>query len=189
MILERDEPSDEVYFIVDGTVRVVNFDNENREMVLADLSAGDHFGEFAAVDRKRRSARVVGGGNCEVAVLTREDFLLLLRQSHPVALRLLDFFAAKIRSLNEKVIACGAMAPRQRVCLDLLCLAIPHPDGNEGWMVAPLPDHREIAERAGVGIAEVAHALTGLARDGVIERRENAFLIKDHARLRDLTMA
>lgn len=58
-ILDRNSDSRDVYFVVDGTVEVVNFSGNGREISYALVSAGSYFGEIAAIDGERRSASVV----------------------------------------------------------------------------------------------------------------------------------
>src|SRR3954467_11648196 len=51
----RDESRD-VYFVLEGKVRVTIYSESGREVSFRDLDAGATFGELAAIDRKPRSA-------------------------------------------------------------------------------------------------------------------------------------
>ncbi|MEE8122740.1 MAG: cyclic nucleotide-binding domain-containing protein, partial [Alphaproteobacteria bacterium] len=51
--------SRDVYFVVRGEVRVVNYSYSGREIRYADIPAGGFFGELAAIDGAPRSANVV----------------------------------------------------------------------------------------------------------------------------------
>jgi CRP/FNR family cyclic AMP-dependent transcriptional regulator len=115
VVLDRSDNNRDVYFIANGTVRVMNYLGNEREVNLADLHTGDHFGELSAVDSKERSARVVGSEQCIIAVMSRDVFLEALRQFPEVALRLLDHFAAIIRAMNQRVTSLLTLSPRQRI--------------------------------------------------------------------------
>src|SRR3954467_14024507 len=54
----RDESRD-VYFVLEGKVRVTIYSESGREVSFRDLDAGATFGELAAIARKPRSANVV----------------------------------------------------------------------------------------------------------------------------------
>ena len=50
-ILSYQAPSNEVFFIAAGKVRVIIYSAEGKAVVFADLKAGAMFGEIAAIDR------------------------------------------------------------------------------------------------------------------------------------------
>jgi CRP-like cAMP-binding protein len=58
-ILSRDTDSRDVFFVVKGRCRIVNFSPSGREVAYAVASVGDFFGEMAAIDGLPRSATVV----------------------------------------------------------------------------------------------------------------------------------
>ena len=185
-ILERDDGSLDVYFIIRGTVRVMNHLGDDREVALADLGPGDQFGELSAVDSLARSARVVGNDYCLIAALKRDDFLGVLFDFPKVGLRLLDHFAAIIRAMNQRVSALSVLTPHQRIYVELLRLAEPNSAGDSSWIINTVPNHEEIASWSGTEKQQVALAIGGLVRDGIMERRHRNFVIKDHAKLRVL---
>ena len=49
-IIDRQSETTDVFFVVDGDVRVVNYSLSGREITLDDLATGSHFGELAAID-------------------------------------------------------------------------------------------------------------------------------------------
>lgn len=184
-VVEQDESFPfEVYFIVSGEVRIVNYLGDDREVALANLTAGDHFGELSAVDGLKRSAHVVGNEDGLIAALPREDFIELLSTHPPVALQLLDHFSGIIRTMTQRFANLSAMTPRQRVYMELLRLAEPNPVGDGSWIIDFMPNHNEIAGWAGTERQQVGEAIGGLVRDGIAERRHKSFVIRDQARLR-----
>lgn len=183
-VVDRDDSSVDIFFIVKGRVRVMNFLGDGREVALADLVAGDHFGELSAVDAQERSARVVSSEFCVVASLLRDDFLSMLREHPDITLRLLDRFAGIIRALNLRVTALSGLSPRQRIFLELIRLAVPNPTGDGSWVIDNVPNHNEIASWSGTDRQEVAMAIGALAREGIMERKHKTMVVRDHARLR-----
>ncbi len=49
-IIDRQSDSTDVYFVVDGRVRIVNYSLAGKEITLEDLDHGSHFGELSALD-------------------------------------------------------------------------------------------------------------------------------------------
>ena len=58
VIVEKGDESTEVFFILDGDVRIANYSTTGREITYATLGSGAFFGEIAALDRRPRSASV-----------------------------------------------------------------------------------------------------------------------------------
>ena len=85
-ILERDSDNRDVYFVVSGSVRIVNFSTSGREIALATVDEGSFFGELSAVDGQRRSANVVAVTDCAVASITPAVFSRLLVKHPTVAM-------------------------------------------------------------------------------------------------------
>src|SRR5690349_15679605 len=59
-IIDRETLSNEVYFVVSGRVRVVDYDETGRrEIIFDEIGPGGLFGELAALDGEPRSANIV----------------------------------------------------------------------------------------------------------------------------------
>jgi CRP/FNR family transcriptional regulator, cyclic AMP receptor protein len=185
VILDRvGDDQHEVFFLVRGTVRIMNFAGDRQEIALADLEEGSNFGELSAVDCRGRSARVLGSENCIIARLDREDFIAMLMENPKMSLDLLDRFAGIIRNLTERISTLSALSPHQRIFLELLRISEPNPKGDGTWLIDVVPAHKEIASWSGTDKLDVANAIGGLVRNGVMERRHRSFEIKDHAKLK-----
>jgi CRP/FNR family cyclic AMP-dependent transcriptional regulator len=50
--------TDDVYFLVQGTVRAISYSAEGKEVAFRDIGPGEIFGEYAAIDGEERSANV-----------------------------------------------------------------------------------------------------------------------------------
>jgi CRP/FNR family cyclic AMP-dependent transcriptional regulator len=66
------EPADEAYLVLEGTMRV-DSDGEH----VADIGPGDFAGEMGLVDRKLRNARVTTVGDVTALAFPRSDFQTL----------------------------------------------------------------------------------------------------------------
>lgn len=187
VILDRaDEDRHEVFFLVRGNVRIMNFAGDAKEIALADLEEGSHFGELSAVDCRGRSARVLGSDNCVIARMERDDFMSMLRENPEIAIGLLDHFAGMVRRLTERVSSLSALSPHQRIYLELLRISEPDPKADGSWVIRIVPAHAEIASWSGTDKLDVANAIGGLVRNGIIERQNRSFQIKEHAKLKML---
>lgn len=182
-VFDKESDTLEVYFVVAGAVRILTQSGE-REVALADVLAGNYFGELAAIDRMKRSARVVATQDCVLASLQGAAFLDMLHRHPMVAVRVLERLTRIIRNLDQRVTDLSTATENQRICGELVRLAEPDASRPDGWIIPDMPNHKEIAAWVGTSREVVAQAIGELARDGIIKRRGMGLVIADLARLR-----
>ena len=95
------DPGDAMFLIESGRVQIRLSDTEGDEIVLADLRAGEFFGELALLDGKPRSADAVVVENATLAVLARPMFLSLMESRPQIALPLLRSMTHRLRRTDE----------------------------------------------------------------------------------------
>ena len=187
IVVDRSESSTDVYFVVKGRVKVFDYLDGRPEILVAELGAGDSFGELAAIDLNRRSARVITAEPTVLASLTGEQFRDALFRYPEVAMVLLIKFASIIRGLIVRVTSLRSMTPNQRIYMELLRMAEPNVEGDGTWIINNLPGHIELSDRVGTEKEIVAQAIGELARTKVVVRKHRSLIIKDYARLQMLS--
>src|SRR6266852_4828767 len=55
-VIAAGEPTDALYIVISGRLKVIMSDNEGREVILANLNQGEFFGEMGLIDQAPRSA-------------------------------------------------------------------------------------------------------------------------------------
>ena len=84
-VMREGKPGLEFFVIVDGKARVTR-----RGRKLADLGAGDWFGEIALLSATPRTATVVAGSPLEALVLTRPGLSALIRDVPSIGTKVLS---------------------------------------------------------------------------------------------------
>ncbi len=186
IVVDIKDESTDVFFIVKGKLKAMDFLSADEEVSLAELEPGDSFGELAAIDLKVRSARVTTVEPSLLASLSSKDFRKMLMDCPGIGLALLKTFAGFIRTLNTRITALSTMSPHQRIYLELLRISEPDTQSDGSWIIINAPHHSELASWVGAEKQTVAEAIGNLARDGVIERKHKNLHIKDRARLQRL---
>jgi uncharacterized membrane protein len=100
-IFRNGDPGDAMYLIDVGKVRISITDADGSVVILAELGAGDFFGDMALLDGQGRSANAVATENARLAKLTRNDFLSFMRSEPRVTLELLTALTARLRRTDE----------------------------------------------------------------------------------------
>ena len=100
-------PGDELYFIRQGSVRILLPLAGRSAHHLATFGRGDFFGELSFVDRAPRSADAVACTDTELYVLTRPRFDALLQEHRKLALNLMEWIttviAARLRRTDAEL--------------------------------------------------------------------------------------
>ncbi|MCH8279606.1 MAG: cyclic nucleotide-binding domain-containing protein [Chloroflexi bacterium] len=100
-IFEENEPTDGLYIITSGMVRVTKPAGTGEvEVDLATLTRGNFFGEIGLIDGLPRSAKVTAMQPTECYFLPRPVFLTALRESPEIALALLPALTRMVRSAD-----------------------------------------------------------------------------------------
>ncbi|MCG8543351.1 MAG: Crp/Fnr family transcriptional regulator [Alphaproteobacteria bacterium] len=186
LIIDRQADSREVYFIVDGRVRVVNYSLSGREVTFDDLEAGESFGELAALDSQPRSANVVALEDTTVASLTHDAFRELLLEHPELALKILVVMAGIIRTSTERIMDLSTLGANNRVHAELLRLAKPGMREDNTAVITPIPIHGDIASRVSTTRETVARVLGDMSRNELVKREEDKLIILDVEYLSDM---
>ncbi|MCB0277878.1 MAG: cyclic nucleotide-binding domain-containing protein [Calditrichaeota bacterium] len=73
-ICKIDEPGDKMFIIISGGVRVMIIDADESETEVAQLDAGNYFGEMALLTNEPRTASVLTRESSEMFILHKKDF-------------------------------------------------------------------------------------------------------------------
>jgi CRP/FNR family cyclic AMP-dependent transcriptional regulator len=180
-ILDLDGASDDVYFVVHGRARVMNYSHSgSREVALGEITEGGCFGELAAIDGEPRSANVVAMGRTLTARLSGTLFVEFLLSHPDAALAMMRRLTEIIRLANARVMDLSTLAAQNRIYADLLRQA--RTGGGlppNAAMIRPIPRHHAIAARASTTRETVARVLGDLARRELVRREGDALLIID----------
>jgi CRP/FNR family cyclic AMP-dependent transcriptional regulator len=187
-VFDKESDTLDVYFVVEGALRILTGVGD-AEVALADVMAGNYFGELAAIDGMKRSARVVATRDSLLASLDGPSFLDLMHRFPGLAVHVLERLTRIVRNLDARVTQLSTQSDSQRVMSELVRLAEPDASRPDGWYIADLPNHKEIASWAGTSREAVAQVIGELARDGVVRRKSMGLVITDWNRLRLMARA
>ena len=119
VVINQDDTGDTLFLILKGIVKVSLNRPDGREVFLAVLAKGDHFGELSLIDSKYRSANVVTQEETILLLIDRAlfDALTHFRQFN---LNLLCSLAARSRRGNERVANLATMSVQGLVAHHIL---------------------------------------------------------------------
>lgn len=182
-IIDRDSSSTDVFFIVRGRARIVNYSVTGREIAFDDLTEGDYFGELSALDNRPRSANVMALVESLLVALPQWTFRQVLERHPAIALEVMTRLANIVRAADERIMDLSTLAAHNRVQAELLRQVRDHGRQRNRGRISPIPVHSDIASRVSTTRETVARVLNDLARRGIVERTKQALIIHDIASL------
>ena len=185
-IIDQHSESQDIYFVVNGRVRVVNYSLSGREITFDDLEPGSHFGELAAIDGLPRSASVMVLSETRISSLPAEQFKNIILQHPKIALKLMKHLAHLVRTSTSRIMDLSTLGANNRIHADLLRLARKVTEDDMTATITPIPVHSDVASRVSTTRETVARVMNDLARKDILVRQKTSLLIKDLERLEDM---
>jgi len=175
------EPADEMYIVLEGKVKASLFNERGDELVLAEFGPGEFIGEMGIIDQGPRSATAIAEENSRLAVLSRDAFLKILRENPDIALNVMRSLVARLRRTDDLVEALAFRNVEDRIVRFLLDVGRKKGVMEGGKYKIRKMTHRELGSRVGASREAVTKALKTLVFKGVLEDRENFWLISPEA--------
>ncbi len=185
MVVDFDDISTDVFFIVTGAVRAVVRTAGGREVILGDLRPGQVFGDMSAIDEAPRSASISVLNRAIVARMAGPTFMDLATRSPVVARRLMRILTDRVRVGNARLVEHSSLTIRFRLYAELLREARPRKAGSNELIISPPPTQQILAGRIGGRREAVSREIADLLRQGIINRTPAALVISKPEWLRD----
>ena len=182
-ILDQGTRGTDVYLIKSGQFQALVHSASGKEVSLRVLTAGDLFGELAALDLGERTASVVALTDGTLEQMSGQAFKAFLQSAPEAAIWLATHLAGQIRALTERIFELSALDVRSRLHCELYRLAIEAGAEDNCARIQPAPTHNEIANRIGTHREAVTRELGELTRIGVLKQARRQLTILDVAAL------
>lgn len=181
------DPSDRIFFIRNGLVKVSKVTEEGKELTLMFLPNGELFGELAVFDSMPRNIMAEAYEDSTLTTVASEAFLKFVMSRPGVALPLTRLIAERRRKLENKIdnlLFKGAHARLAGLFLDLA--ADFGVRDSRGTIINLKLTHREMANLIGSTRETVSFALLDLKKDGLIESDGKRVVLLDMAKIEQL---
>ncbi len=175
-IIAAGDPTDAMYIVVSGRLKVVMSDKEGQEVILAILNQGEFFGEMGLIAQAPRSATVTTIEPCELLTITRADFTKCLQGNFDLTMNVIRGLVKRLREADKKIGSLALMDVYGRVARLLLEMAETI-DGQK--VVTKKLTKRDIAKMIGASREMVSRVMKELQTSGRIEVRAREILLRD----------
>lgn len=178
-VIEQDEDSQNVHFLLAGALLAVLWTDQGREIVYSRFKLGAYFGELAAFDGAARSLTVIARTDATVLALRRASFLQLFENIPLVRQRVTRDLVARIRTLTARNMEMTTLSVEDRVRMFILRLAMEQGNLSKGAFIQNTPTHAEIAGSVGANREMVSRSLSKFTKQGMIRASRQRIEILD----------
>ena len=176
-IITAGGPTDSLYIVISGRLKVMMSDDEGREVILAILGSNEFFGEMSLVDDSPRSASVVAIEACELLSLAKRDFNKCLEDNFEMAMTVMRGLVKRLREADQKIGSLALMDVYGRVARLLLEMS---EEVNGERIVVKKLAKQDIAKMIGASREMVSRVMKDLQSGGYIEVRPEGIVLRDN---------
>ena len=165
-IIKAGDPTDSLYIIIAGRIKVQMADDEGKEVILSVLGPGDFVGEMGLLDDAPRAATVVTIEPSEFITVSKDDFNALLKDNYDMAMVIMRGLVKRLREADRKIESLALLDVYGRVARVLLEFS--EDVGGRRVVKGKLP-RQDIAKMIGASREMVSRVMKGLEVEGYIE--------------------
>jgi CRP/FNR family transcriptional regulator, cyclic AMP receptor protein len=182
IIMAAGDPTDSLYIVLSGRLKVMMSDADGKEVILTILGPGEFFGEMGLIDDAPRSASVVAIEPCELLAITRRDFKKCLAENVEMSVAVMRGLVRRLREADRKIGSLALLDVYGRVARLLLDMS-ETVDGQK--MVTKRLPKQDIAKMIGASREMVSRVMKDLQVGGFIEMRGSTIVLRDSILLPD----
>ena len=176
-VIAAGDPTDSLYIVISGRLKVLMGDAQGREVILSILGASEFFGEMGLLDDSPRSATVVTLEPSELLSISKADFKRSLAENFELSLILMRGLVKRLREADQKIGSLALMDVYGRVARLLLEMA---EDVNGEKIVVNKVSKQDIAKMIGASREMVSRVMKDLQIGGYIEVRGRSIVLRDN---------
>lgn len=180
-----DEPSDSLFFLAKGTVKIGTHSSDGKEVIKAILHPTAMFGELGVIGEKYRQdfARAMSE-DVHYCLLRVEDFKRLMQSNHGLCLKILSLVGDRLRKAECRLEALIFKDARTRI-IEFLKDTAARRGRRVGYemLLKHSLTQQDIANITGTSRQTVTAVLNDLRKSNLIYFNRKSILIRDMAKL------
>jgi CRP-like cAMP-binding protein len=180
-----DDPSDTLYFLKEGKVKIANYSEEGREVIKTILQPGEVFGEFSLLDEERRADFAQALDQVKVCKMSKPNFQALMEKHGQFSIRVNKLIGLRLKKLERRLESLFFKDARSRVVEFIIDMAEEQGEkvGLE-TMIKNSLTHQDIANLTATSRQTVTSVLNDLRSRNLINFNRKQILVRDLKTLR-----
>ena len=176
MLMAEGDPTDSLYIIISGRLKVMMGEADGKEVILALLGPGEIVGEMGLIDDSPRSATVIAIEPSELLSISKREFRKCLAENFDMAMGVMRGLVRRLREADRKIGSLALLDVYGRVARLLIDMA-ETVDGQK--IVTKRLPKQDIAKMIGASREMVSRVMKDLQLGGYIEARGSTIVLRD----------
>ncbi|HEC43345.1 MAG TPA: Crp/Fnr family transcriptional regulator [Bacteroides sp.] len=166
-----DDPSNSIYLLVEGKVKILYYTDEGSEVIKSVLTSGDVFGELSILgEEKRKDFAIVVQDNTSICQLTIDQMQELMKKNLNFALKINKLIGLRIRKLERRVDSLVFKDVRTRMLEFIREFAEEKgEEKGESYQINHFLTHKDMADLIGTTRQTVTTLLNEMKSEGLID--------------------
>lgn len=180
-------PASRLYVVADGNVKLMRHTLSGKDVMLDILKQGEFFGGLSTAEDDAYSETAHAHTPVCTLSIGGEDFRQILRRHPPVAMKVIDIMAQRVREAHEMVRLLSVSSVEGRLAHVLLSLGDKLGEQDKVGLLIQLPLGRaDLAELIGTTTETVSRMMSQFQKDGLIQTGRRWVAIVDKTSLAEL---
>lgn len=181
VLFHEGEPGREMFVIQSGKVRLVR-NIRGQEKLLAELGAGEFFGEMSIINDKPRTATATVVEDAQLLVLDPKTFEAMIKANTEIAVRMIKKLAKRLDDANGQIENLLLGDANSRIVHALLQMCAGQPKDQPVRLNVTAAD---VAHRTSVDDPKVAEVLSRLERSRLVLADGGQLVVPDIGKLQE----
>ncbi len=179
------DPSDQVFLLKVGVVRISAHAGADDERILAFLYPGDIFGELAVVDDAPRGHIAIAHEDAVLCSFARDVLLRIIPQAPALGYRITKLIGVRLRRFETRVEELLFKSAHARIARVLLDMAADCGIKDNGGVLIPIRlNQKDLGNLVGLARETVNVVLQDFRARGLVDATRSSIRITDPSRLR-----
>jgi CRP-like cAMP-binding protein len=184
-VYQPGSPSNSVYVVEEGRVKLAYLDESGKKLTLAILDPGEIFGEMCLMGETQRRHLASAIDEAVIRCVTEREFATAINDDPIYLQAMLRHFAQRIREYEEALEDFAFKDIQARLSRQLLKLSDEYGvKTKEGTLISFQLTHKELADMIGSARENTTLALNRFEREGILDKSRYRIIIKNEEGLR-----
>jgi CRP/FNR family transcriptional regulator, cyclic AMP receptor protein len=182
------DPSDQIFLLKSGVIKISTTTADNREVILAFLHPGDIFGELAVVDEAPRDHVAEAYDDCVICAMNRDTIVRVIHETPEIGFQITKLIGLRLRTFRSRIEELLSKSAHARVAHALLELAERHGVvDNDGVLISLRLKQRDLGRLVGLSRETVNAILREWREQNLVEMDRRTVRLRDPDQLRRIS--
>lgn len=182
------DPSDQIFLLKSGVVRISKIGSDKQEAILAFLYPGDIFGELAIIEDAPRDHLATAHEDVVLCTLSRDLLVKVAHETPALGYQITKVMGLRLRRFRTRVEELLCKSAHARIAHTLLDLADDYGISDDQGILIPLRlNQADLGNLVGLARETVNIVLQDFRQRGLVDAGRRTIRIVDPARLRNVS--